>query len=66
MVAGVDERQRDVLDNREGRDKIEVLENETDFFGAETSLFAGGDARDIFASKNILAGASLVEKTDNV
>ena len=38
-VAGINQRKGNVLDDVKIWNKIETLENETDFFGAETCLF---------------------------
>jgi len=46
VVAGVDEGEGDIFDDREIRDEVEVLENEADFFGSQTGLAAGRDVVD--------------------
>ena len=65
-AAGIDEREGNILENRKSRNKVEVLEDEADFFGAETSLFACRDTSDILASEIIFARAGFVEKANNV
>lgn len=65
-VAGVDKRKGNVLNNREGRNQVEVLEDKANFLGAEASFFARGDARDVLAGEDVFAGAGLVEKADDV
>ena len=47
--ARIEERKADVVDDCEIWDKVEVLEDETDFFGAEASFAASGNTRNGFA-----------------
>lgn len=64
--AGVDERKRDVFDDGEGRNEVEILENKTDFFGAETGFFLFAYFCDGFAVEFVGSGRSGIEETDNV
>ena len=46
VVAGIDERERDVFDDGERGDEVEILENETDLLGADSGLATRGDIGD--------------------
>ena len=65
-ATGIDERKGNVFEDRKGRDKVEVLEDEADFFSAEASLFAGRDASNVLACEIVFTGTGLIEETDNI
>ena len=56
----IDERQRNVFDNRKSRDEVEILENEADFFGAEMGFLAGGNLAGLFAVEIVVTFGWLV------
>ena len=53
MVAGVDKGKGNILDNREIRDQVEVLEDEADFLRAKASLPSGRNSGDWFVVETI-------------
>ena len=66
VIARINQRKGNVLDDTEIWNKVEALENEADFFGAETSLFASGDTVDGLAAKLVFARSGFIEKANDV
>src|SRR2546423_12138854 len=64
--ACVEQRELDVLPDRRARQKIEGLENESDFLIADARQRAGREQRDVFAVEPILAGRRRVEAAEDV
>jgi hypothetical protein len=59
-------REHDVFDRGEERDEVELLEDESDFFGAHAVQFCGGDAGHVLAIEPDFAGRGAVEASDEI
>ena len=64
--ASIDEGKRNIVENGEGGNEIEILKNKADFFRAEARFFFVADTGDGFFVEKIDATGRGIEEADNV